>query len=143
MHPPHLFHDPLGTRADTLANLFLVCRGKHAKTGEGLAKNEAFSAPSSFFFFLCHGGALNRYSKGTRAERNDLCLVLGTLPASDPFHKNSVSPCGTWVMYDSGEKLTLHLIGWSTFGLNFEILFFSLAVLVNGTSVIDLDVSGL
>lgn len=47
-------------------------------------------------------------------------------------------------MYDSGEKLTLHLIGWSTFGLNVEILlFFFLAVLVNGTNVIDWDVSGL
>lgn len=50
-------------------------------------------------------------------------------------------------MYDSGEKLTLHLIGWSTVGLNVEILFlfffFFLAVLVNGTSVVDLDVPGL
>lgn len=54
-HPQHLFHDPLGTRADTLANLPLVCRGEHAKTGVGLAKNEAFSAPSSFLFSFVMG----------------------------------------------------------------------------------------
>lgn len=90
IHPQHLFHDPIGTRADTLANLPLVCRGEHAKTRVGLAKNEAFSAPSSFLFsfFLCHGGALNQYSKGTRAEQNGLCLVLGALPASVPFHES-------------------------------------------------------
>lgn len=90
VHPQHLFHDPLGTRADTLANLFLVCRDEHAKTGVGLAKNEAFSAPSSFFFLFSF--VMGELSAGTPKAhvQNGMTSAWswGLFPPPAPIHKS-------------------------------------------------------
>lgn len=56
-------------------------QSKLAKKGLGLANNEALSIPSSIFF-LCHKGALNWVSKGTRANHNELCLAMVALSPS-------------------------------------------------------------
>lgn len=95
--------------------------------GLDLAKNETFSIPSSVFF-LCHKGVLNWYSKGTRAKWNYLCLVWWLFLSQYTFKKAVSLPSGMCMTCNSRGKRTLHLIGWSTFGLNFKILFLLLSL---------------
>lgn len=93
------------------------------QNGLGLAKNAAFSVLSGIFF-LHHEEMLNWYSKGTRAKQNSLCLVAVALPASVHFHRGCVFPLWDLGIYNSAEKLTLHLTGQLTFGFSFEFFFF-------------------
>lgn len=109
-----------------------------------LAVNETFSLPSSIFSLVvreCSSGIPEAH-----VQNRIISAWLWWLFLSQYTFIRAVSlPSGTCMTSNSGGKLTCHLIGWSTFGLNFKILFLLLSLYTkrNKTSVVNLVVSGL
>ena len=95
--------------------------------GLDLAKNETFSIPPSIFPFVireCSTGIPKAH-----VQNGIISAWLWWLFLSQYTFIKAVSlPSGTCMTYNSGGKLTPHLIGWSTFGLNFKILFLLLSL---------------